>query len=140
MYITIFGNPDLPQDNLPIQILPELKKIFPQAKFAHLDPYEFDLPPANPWIIIDTVQGLKQVSLLKPEQISPTASRTTLHDFDLTWQLQLIQKVKKNIAIHIIGIPMGYNQNKALQEVVTILSTLLSKNEKRNSYTDHKLG
>jgi len=106
MRISIFGNPDLEKDNLPVQILPELKKIFPQVSFSHLDPYEFDLPPDNPWIIIDTVQGLKKVSLLKPEQISTAASRTTLHDFDLTWQLKLIQKVKKNTAIHIIGIPM----------------------------------
>ncbi len=125
MQISIFGNPDLDKDNLPVQILPELKKIFPQVSFAHLDPYEFDLPPDNPWIIIDTVQGLKKVSLLKPEQIRTAVSRTTLHDFDLTWQLQLIQKVKKNIAIHIIGIPMGYDKDKALKETAAILSTLL---------------
>ncbi len=125
MQISIFGNPDLETDNLPVQILPELKKIFPQVSFSHLDPYEFDLPPADPWIIIDTAQGLKKVALLKPEQISTAVSRTTLHDFDLAWQLKLIQKVKKNTAIHIIGIPVGYDKDKALKETAAILSTLL---------------
>lgn len=138
MQISVFGNSDLKQDNLPVQILPELKKIFPQANFSHLDPYEFDLPPENPWIIIDTVKGLQKVSLLTPNQISTTASRTTLHDFDLTWQLQLIQKIKKNITIYIVGIPMGYKKDKALTEVKAILQNLILENEKHNSYKDHK--
>ncbi len=125
MIVTVFGNPDLEKDNLPVKILPELKKIFPQVSFAHLDPYEFDLPPSDPWIIIDTVQGLKKVALLKPNQINSATNRTTLHDFDLTWQLKLIQKVKKNTAIHIIGIPMGYDKDTALKETASILSTLL---------------
>src|SRR3989338_8707865 len=54
MTVFVFGNAALEQDSLPLCILPELQKKFPQIEFRALDPNEeWDAP--KEMIVIDTV-------------------------------------------------------------------------------------
>lgn len=43
--VSVFGNPDLPMDAMPIVLLPELRKQFPDIEFIHQDPNEECFPP-----------------------------------------------------------------------------------------------
>lgn len=49
--IYIFGNPLLDFDNLPIKLLPELKKEFPEIKFTVMDPNE-NIKPINKELVV----------------------------------------------------------------------------------------
>lgn len=43
--VSVFGNPDLALDAMPIALLPELRKRFPGIEFMHQDPNEDCFPP-----------------------------------------------------------------------------------------------
>ncbi|MGD0976915.1 MAG: hypothetical protein ABR875_01295 [Minisyncoccia bacterium] len=131
--ISVFGNPDLKSDSLPLGILPRLQKKFPEIEFLVEDPNELNLPASDTWIIVDTVAGIKQVQLLAPENIKSFAkSRVSMHDFDLKTHLFWIKKIKKNLKIKIIGIPPMISEKLALKEASNIIATLFPENGRRN--------
>lgn len=126
MKVSLFGNPDLPFDSLPLKILPRLRERFPDIDFVVEDPEELDLPAedAGEWVIIDTVAGIDSVREIPIEKLI-AAPRVTAHDFDLGSYLPLVKKIRKNIGIRIIGIPMDCAEEEALAETITLLSSLL---------------
>ena len=65
MKIYIFGNPLVVEDSLPLDILPQLQKQFPDIHFSVVDPNE-NFPPEGErnLIILDTVKGIPDVTLL----------------------------------------------------------------------------
>jgi len=109
MKIYVFGNPLVKEDSLPLKILPELKKVFPQVKFEVVDPNE-NFPPKKEknLIILDTIIGIKNPVILnlddfeghKKTPISP-------HDYDLLFHLLLLKKLGKVNKTRIIGVPKG---------------------------------
>lgn len=103
----VFGNPDLPSDNLPITFLSRLKERFPHITFEHKDPNELDIPETETLIVIDTVFGLKNVRWVNIEELSETHAHITAHDFDLETYLQLVKKLTPSLSVHILGIPMS---------------------------------
>lgn len=127
MKVSIFGNPDLTFDSLPIQIMPYLEKIFPSIDFVREDPNELDLPTEKKMIFIDTIRGLKKVRIVTSSEIAKTNPRATAHDFDLTTHILLVKKINKNIDIKIIGIPMEYTKEKALEDVEEVLKKEIQK-------------
>ena len=139
MIVYVFGNLDLDFDSIPCSILPRLKEKFPKIEWRTKDPNELDVYANDSLIIIDTVKGINKVDVIDATDISVNKKMITVHDFDLFFYLKLIKKIKKNIGIYIIGIPMFYNKDKAITEVSIFLSDLILKNEKHNSYKDHKL-
>src|SRR3989338_8931953 len=62
MTVFVFGNAVLKQDSLPLCILSELQKKFPQIEFRALDPNEEWNAPEE-MIIIDTVMGIKDITV-----------------------------------------------------------------------------
>jgi len=126
MKISLFGNPDLPEDNLPHRIKARLEAHFPNLSFVALDPNELDLPVTDDdWIIIDSVAGIPRVMWLSVSDIALPAARVTAHDFDLATFLLFARKLNKNISIRIIGIPMRYDEEKALDETARLLKEIL---------------
>ncbi len=105
--IYIFGNSLLTDDSLPIRIMPELSRRFPDFNFTHQDPNE-DFPPLgekNP-IIIDTVAGIREpmmidISDLKSIEKTPVSP----HDYDLLFHLLLLKKLGKIDNAVIFGVP-----------------------------------
>jgi len=124
MIISIFGNPDLAQDAMPIALLPALRKEFPDIEFIHQDPNELGQAPSNPWIIIDTVKGLKKVTVIDDIDSIKVKHRVSMHDYDLSMHLALVKKIDPNLQIRIIGIPMGMGKEDVSGEVVKILDEL----------------
>lgn len=124
MKIYIFGNPLVKEDSLPLKLLPDLVKRFPQITFQIADPNEnFPSEGEKDLIILDTVINIKEPLLLdlgnfdnqKGTPISP-------HDYDLLMHLLLLKKLKKINRVKIIGIP---KQKTSFSEIVKLISTLL---------------
>ena len=123
MKISVFGNEDLPEDSLPVKLIPELKKEFPKYEFIHQDPTEDVLPPGEKeWIIIDTVEGIDTVKLFDDVKKINSPRRVSLHDYDLAMHLSLIKKLYPDIKIRIIGVPQMGDEQEILKDVVGILS------------------
>src|SRR3989344_3086779 len=126
MHIYIFGNPDLQNDSLPHKIVPVLVKQFPSIQFVPTDPNELGLAPENPWWIMDTVRGIKRVTLFTdPSQIRATR-RVSVHDYDLGMHLALLGKVHKDLTLCIIGIPQGMSETQAIKEISQLLAGFLT--------------
>ncbi|PKL72282.1 hypothetical protein CVV26_02295 [Candidatus Kuenenbacteria bacterium HGW-Kuenenbacteria-1] len=120
--IYIFGNPLLSFDNLPIKLMPKLKKIFPKINFIIQDPNENLKPENNELIIIDTIIGPKKVIIineLKKIEQSPTCS---IHDLDLGFNLKLLKKIGKLKKIIIFGIPIKIKKNEALKQLINLIN------------------
>lgn len=125
MKISLFGNPDLPEDNMPHRLKSRLESRFPDIRFVAEDPNELDLPVTdNDWVIIDSVAGIPRVMWLSVDDIANPKTRVTAHDFDLASFLLFAQKLNKNIGIRILGIPMHYDETKALEETISCLTSL----------------
>jgi len=122
--IYIFGNPLLPFDNLPIKILPQLRKKFPQFNFVIFDPNENLKPQDKKLFIIDTVQGLKEVALIEDFDRIMTNKIYSLHDFDLGFNLKLLQKIGELEEIKIFGIPPELGVDEIVKQLTQILKQL----------------
>ncbi len=130
MKITVFGNPDLEIDNLPVRLLPKLRGVFPDIAFEVEDPNNLDLPdipPGEEWIIMDTVAGIPDVSWLTIEDIAKPMGRLTAHDYDLASYLLLAKKALGPLPIRILGIPMGMEEDAAIKGVGHSLGNRTSK-------------
>lgn len=123
--IYLLGNPTYEQDSLPIKLLPKLKSSLPQFQFVHLDPTE-NLPEQEHLILIDTIINAKEIKLLNESDLDKIESspRTSLHDFDLGFQLKLMKKLGKIKKITIIGIPPEESQREILEKIRSILHNL----------------
>jgi Ni,Fe-hydrogenase maturation factor len=121
--IHIFGNPLLDFDNLPLKLLPELKKLFPEIIFLVSDPNENLKPVNKELVIIDMVEGIKKVVLINNFEKIQTSKIYSLHDFDLGFNLKLLQKIGKLEKIKIIGVPMKENKKKILGQLEKIIKS-----------------
>jgi len=104
MTIFIFGNPNLEIDSLPLRVLPALKKHFPDIDFIILDPNEeWKIP--DEMVMIDTVVGIKELTIFNDLKHFIEAPRVSVHDFDAFFNLIYLQKLGKLKKIKIFGIP-----------------------------------
>ncbi len=125
MIIHIFGNPDLPEDALPVRLMPRLEAAFPDIRFRLTDPNELDLPkPGEDFLAIDTVDGLKDVREIGVDEIAAQKARSTAHDYDFASWLLLAQKLRPGLHAHIIGIPMETDEASALAELIPLIKQL----------------
>ena len=125
MTVYVFGNPDLPADSLPIRILPELEKRLPRVQFVVKDPNEeWDVP--EEFTVIDTVEGIENVTVFGDLTKFAAAPRVTMHDFDALTNLRYLQKLGKLKKVTVIGIPAAAPEDEALRSVVAALLKSIS--------------
>lgn len=109
MKVYVFGNIDLPQDNSAILATEKLSKENPDISFISIKPNE-DLPfiDEKKVIILDAVQGIDKVELINDEDLNllTLSPRSSVHDFDLAFQLKYLKKLGKLGEVFIIGLPM----------------------------------
>jgi len=120
--ILVFGNVLVEKDNLALKLLPKLRKDFPQIEFKHIDPTEnLEAEIENKKLfILDVVEGIKKVTLIKDIDKLQTNKLYSMHDFDLAYNLKLLKKVGKLKEVEIIGVPMGMDEGEAIEEVSEI--------------------
>ncbi len=128
MKITVFGNPDLEIDNLPIRLLPKLREAFPGIEFETEDPNNLDLPdvaPGEEWVIMDAVAGIKDVCWLPVDDIATPTAHLTAHDYDLASYLLLAKKALGALPIRILGIPMEMEERRAERDIRQFLEEII---------------
>jgi len=116
--IYVFGNELLDFDNLPIRLVPKLKKLFPAVDFIIQDPNEnIKLPKNGELIIIDTVVGIEKVEVINDIEKLETEKIYSMHDFDLAFNLKLLKKIGQLKKLTIFGVPPDYSEERALKEL-----------------------
>ena len=118
MKIFVFGNEDLKEDNLPLRILPQLCKKFPEIKFEVKDPNEeWEIPSdfTSEITILDTAVGIKVVTSFDGLEKFSKPPRVGMHDFDALTNLRLLQKLGKIKKVKIIAVPPDMNEEEALK-------------------------
>ena len=120
MIVYVFGNSIVPEDNQAVKLIPLLKTTFPKINFVHAD------TTGNWWkddknlIIIDTVQGIAEVTVFTSlEKIEATQS-LTVHDYDLYMDLKLMKKLGKIVSFKIIGVPVNFKLN-VVKDIILLL-------------------
>jgi len=121
MDIWLLGNPDLPQDSLPLRLRPQLVKEFPRINFVIQDPLE-EWPVKDKLIIIDTVEGLNEVRVFTSLDDFGATPLVTMHDFDLKNELSLRAKLGKLPPFVIIGLPPQLSAAEAIRQLKPVLS------------------
>lgn len=124
MTVYVFGNPDLAADALPLRLLPQLQERLPEVSFTVVDPHEEWEVPTN-LIVLDTVVGIKGVTVFDDLASFQAAPRVTLHDFDALANLRLLRKLGKLKAVKIIGVPPTIAEDRALQQITSALRSSL---------------
>jgi hypothetical protein len=125
MTIYVVGNPDLPEDSLPLHILPQLQAAFPKITFETKDPNE-EWDVSDELFMIDTIQGIKAVTVFHDLDQFERAPRVSMHDFDALAQLALLKKLGKLPPLTIIGVPAMLSVDQAVSQVSAHLSLLRS--------------
>ena len=123
MTVFVFGNPTVTQDSLPLKLLPRLRKKFPDIQFIHADPTENWWQGEKELVIIDTVQGIDNVTVFDSLDEFEKQSRITPHDYDLYMDLRILKKLGKVKKVKIIGITIGQSK-QLIQQVVDVISKL----------------
>jgi len=117
MKIYVFGNPLVKEDSLPLRLLPDLEKIFPEIDFIVTDPNE-NFPPKGEkdLIILDTVLGIKEPMILDLDDLQKQ-KKTPIspHDYDLLFHLILLKKRKLIEKVTIIALQSLYDRAKIVK-------------------------
>ena len=126
MRVSVFGNKEVKEDSLVVELLPELKKRLVKVRFKLEDPVEGLSPPdGGEWVIVDVVKGVKGVKMIRDLDKLETSRRVSLHDYDLGMELKLLKKLGKVKKVRIIAVEMGMDKKKALKQIVKIVASLL---------------
>jgi len=109
MKVYVFGNEDIKEDNLAIEVAERLKGKIKDINFIKIKPNE-DLPFTGEEfvVILDVIEGIEGVVELKDKELDKLilAKSSTVHDFDLGFQLKYLKKIGKLGRVVIIGLPM----------------------------------
>lgn len=122
MKIIVFGNPLVRGDSLPLNILPKLRKRFPELEFVVADPSEsLEIDCDELWIL-DSAEGIEDVTILDDVSGLDLPSRFSVHDYDLALDLKLLSKLGKLGKLKIIAVPMEMKEKEALRKISNLLS------------------
>ena len=120
--IYIFGNPLLPFDSVPIELKKDLEKSLPDFEFIVQDPNENLKPKNKELIIIDTVEGIDKIMIFTDIDKIENSPKYSMHDFDLGFNLKLLQKIGRLKKITIFGVPMKIKKQAALTQLVNLIN------------------
>ena len=108
MNVYVFGNEYVAEDKRAIEVARELEGTIEGISFVFVNPNE-DAPFVNERhvVILDTVQGLRDVTLVEGDGIDGLilSPRGSVHDFDLAFQLRYLKKLNRLGKVTIISIP-----------------------------------
>ncbi len=111
----VFGNPYLEQDRFAIEVARQLSDKV-RLVFCR-NPDELLQAQDDEILIIDVVKNIKEpVCITDPAQLK-TQSMVSLHDFDLGFFLNLLDRMGIHKQVRIIGIPMKGNARQLAREV-----------------------
>jgi Ni,Fe-hydrogenase maturation factor len=110
MKVYTFGNEDLKEDNVAFKVAKILKGKIKEVEFIKVKLNE-DLPftaTEKIVVILDVIEGIDKVVELGDKDLDRlvVSKSSTVHDFDLGFQLKYLRKIGKLGEVIIIGLPM----------------------------------
>jgi Ni,Fe-hydrogenase maturation factor len=109
MKVYVFGNEDLAEDKRALEVAEKLTGKVENVEFVKVKPNE-DVPFIDEKfvVILDVVQGIEKVTEIKNNELDKLIlpPRSTVHDFDLGFQLKYLKKIGKLGKVTIVGLPM----------------------------------
>lgn len=103
---------------MPIKLVPKLRKKFPKINFVVADPNE-NLKPSNGELyIIDTVIGIEKVEIIDDLGKIQSDKIYSAHDFDLGFNLKLLEKIGRLKKVTIFGVPTKISQKEVLTQLI----------------------
>ena len=107
MKISVFGNPNLPEDSAALKLIPQLKRKYPQAQILVEDPTE-GLKPANDWLIVDVCREIEQITEFTDLDQFAAMRRVSVHDYEVITELKLLKKLGKIKKLKILAVPVNF--------------------------------
>ncbi|MFH1787124.1 MAG: hypothetical protein ABH829_05750 [archaeon] len=118
MKILAFGNEFVPEDSLAKELLAGVPGAVmcdsPEDVLKYSDLEEG-------FVIVDVVAGIDTVREVSVAELKKPSS-STVHDFDLSFYLQVLDKAGKLRDIKIIGIPQSGDKKKIKNDLLKLLS------------------
>jgi Ni,Fe-hydrogenase maturation factor len=109
MKVYVFGNEDLTEDKRAFEVCEKLKGKVKNIEFVKIKPNE-DVPFIDERfvVILDAVQGIEKITEIKDDDLDKLIlpPRSSVHDFDLGFQLKYLKKIGRLGKVTIIGLPM----------------------------------
>lgn len=124
--VLVFGNPMVGRDSMPLRLLDKLRNAFPELEFKEFDPNDNLEKEGRQLNIIDTVEGIRHVTLITDIGSIRTAKIYSMHDFDLGYSLKLLKKMKYLDSVKIFGVPMKIKEDEALEQLGELIRANLS--------------
>lgn len=107
--VYVFGNEDVEIDAKTFGYVQMLTQDFDKLEFVKVAPNS-DLPfvDEDDVLMFDTIYGINKLEVITEKDIPKIelSPRTSVHDFDLGFQLKYLLKIGKLKKIIIVGIPM----------------------------------
>jgi len=109
MKVYVFGNEDFAEDKRAFEAAGKLEGKIENVDFVKVKPNE-DVPFIDEKfvVILDAVQRIEKVIEIKDNELDKLIlpPRSSVHDFDLGFQLKYLKKIGKLGKVTIIGLPM----------------------------------
>jgi Ni,Fe-hydrogenase maturation factor len=118
--VLVFGNPLVKKDNLALKVASKLKHL-PNFEFKEFDTVENLEKEGKNIIILDVIDGLKKVEVINDLNKIKKNKIFSLHDFDLSYELEMLKRLRLIESFKIIGIPPNLEEKKILKQVKEIL-------------------
>jgi Ni,Fe-hydrogenase maturation factor len=122
--ILVFGNPLVKKDSLPVKIIPDLQKVFPDIIFEQFDAAEELQKEGDEIFIIDSVEGIKNAMVINDIDMLLAGKACSLHDFDLGHTLKLLKKIRAIGRVTIFGVPMNISKKEAVCQLSTAIRSI----------------
>lgn len=129
MKILVFGNPLVDEDSLPLRLIPDLKKKFPEIEFKEFDSVEELQNEGRNLTIIDTVKGIDKVQIIDDIESFELNKIYSLHDFDLGYNLKLMKKAGMIDSVIILGTPIQKDEQRIFKELVILIDGIKISSE-----------
>ena len=117
-----FGNEFVKEDAMAKQLVDELQ--YPGLRFIKSNSPEDVMNEEGRIIILDVVKNIKEVIMIDNLDQLKVRNIVSLHDFDLSFFLKLMQGMGKIINIRIIGVPQQGDKKRIKEDIKAKLDEL----------------
>lgn len=125
MKIYCFGNEFLENDSLAKEIADEIK--IDGVSFIKCDSPTDIVLEEKEIIILDVVEDIDKTIIIDDINQLKDNKIYSLHDFDLSFFLQLMKKTNQINKVRIIGIPMKGNKENIKEDIIKIINKIINK-------------
>jgi len=117
--IFVFGNPLVEKDRLALEVMERLRGKVNGIEFEAVQ--DLAEQKGGDLYIMDVALGIEKVRLIDDLNFLEKARPFSGHDFDLGFELKLLEKLGRLGNVKVIAIPAGYPAEKAAKETKLFL-------------------